>query len=106
MRPKIDMVSAIRDAGPGAFEDSTPEREAVRWGALGFTAATARPWLRARCYDATAAHELAREGVTPEGAAQETDAGSGGYRDTIAFKLSQGDLSTRAAVLLACGRDA
>jgi hypothetical protein len=56
--------------------------------------ATAR-WLEARCFDAQAARALADLGVTPGQAAVRTRDGGGGYIDTIAYKVANGDLTPR-----------
>ena len=71
-------------------------REAARaWSAAGFEDEETAQWLQARCFDPDAARGLADLGVTPGQAGKRTRDGRGEYRDTIAFKVSRGDLSVR-----------
>ncbi|GAC1446369.1 MAG: hypothetical protein NVSMB56_04400 [Pyrinomonadaceae bacterium] len=50
-------------------------------------------WLRARCFTADDARRLEDAGFTPDQSAFITSAGSRDYADTIAYKLTHGDLS-------------
>jgi hypothetical protein len=54
-------------------------------------------WLLARCYDPSAARDLADAGVTPEMARMKTEAGAGDFVDTVGFKVSDGDLEVEEA---------
>ena len=72
-----------------------PAAAAKAWSAAGFEDEETAKWLEARCFDPEAARELADLRVTPGQAATRTRDGKRPYRDTIAFKVSSGDLSPR-----------
>jgi len=61
------------------------------------TAADVDEWLKARCFDPSAAEDMSDAGITPEMASAVTEAGSGGYVDTIGFKVANGDLEVEEA---------
>ena len=67
---------------------------AQQWTDAGFDDDTTARWLKARCFDAQTARALAEMGVIPEQAAKRTRDG-GGYVDTIAYKVANGDLTPR-----------
>lgn len=67
------------------------------WLAAGFDAEEVEAWLAARCFTVAGAQKLDEAGFTPDQAAQLTDAGTGNYTDTIAYKVVRGDLSLAAA---------
>lgn len=70
------------------------ERAAREWLAAGFDdPEEVEDWLRARCFSPASAAALERAGITPEQAALRTRAGSADYEETIAYKLTRGDLS-------------
>lgn len=98
----FDAVVAVMEREGDWAHDGDPRREATRWTALGFDADAVSEWLDARCFDATAAKQLRDAGVTPAQAGKQTgrDVGLGGYADTVAYKLSNGDLSLARAVQL------
>lgn len=82
------------------FEDlaehvGDPAAAARAWTDAGFDDEQAAKWLAARCFDPEVARELDDLGVTPAQAASRTRDGKRDYRDTIAFKVSSGDLSPR-----------
>ena len=72
-----------------------PADAAKAWSAAGFDDEQTAKWLEARCFDPEAARELHDLRVTPGQAATRTRDGKRNYRDTIAFKVSSGDLSPR-----------
>ena len=72
-----------------------PRRAARAWIDSGFSDEEVARWLDARCFDPQAARELDELGVTPGQASRRTRDGRRDYRDTIAFKVSSGDLSPR-----------
>lgn len=74
-----------------------PDDTAETWAASGFEAAEVEEWLRARCFNPSAARDLADAGVTPELATMKTEMGRGDYTDTVAFKVSDGDLEVEEA---------
>lgn len=74
-----------------------PDAIAESWEETGIDAAEIDEWLRARCYSPEAAEDMADAGVTPEMAIMKTDAGSGDYVDTVAFKVATGDLEVEEA---------
>jgi hypothetical protein len=55
----------------------------------------------ARCFDPSAARDLADAGVTTEMARMKTSAGAGDYVDTVGFKVSAGDIEVDEARELA-----
>jgi hypothetical protein len=71
-----------------------PDAAAQAWTDAGFDDPTTARWLEARCFDAPAARAMADMGVEPEQAAKRTRDG-GGYVDTIAYKVANGDLTAR-----------
>jgi hypothetical protein len=96
------LLARIRETlerhGGAALAGAPAETAAYRWLSHGFAdAEEIEDWLAARCFDPARAHELERAGLTPEQAAARTTAGRGDYEDTIAFKISRGDLSLEEA---------
>ena len=67
------------------------------WADMGFNAAEVDEWLRAGCFSPDAARDLADAGVTPIRASTKTAIGAGDYVDTVAFKVSNGDLGVDEA---------
>jgi hypothetical protein len=57
-------------------------------------------WLEARCFDSEAAEDMDDVGITPDMASVRTDAGSGGYVDTVGYKVAAGDLGLADACAL------
>lgn len=84
----------IKRYGELADHGGSAEAAAQAWTAAGFDDATTARWLDARCFDAQPARDLAELGVIPEQAAMRTRDG-GGYIDTIAYKVANGDLTPR-----------
>ena len=74
-----------------------PDDTADTWGESGFEADEVDEWLLARCFNPSAARDLADAGVTAEMAKMKTEAGSGDYVDTVGFKVSDGDLEAEEA---------
>lgn len=96
------MQEVIENYGEWAHAGE-PEQTAAEWEGYGFTPAEAAAWLDARCWDPRSAQDLDAEGMTPAMAAIKVgeDAGSGGYVDTIGYKVANDDLGARLAVHLA-----
>ena len=90
---RTETIARFADLLAERFPDEDAAAEA--WTEAGFEDDDAARWLEARCFDADAARGLADLGVTPRQASQRTRAGKRDYRDTIAFKVSSGDLSVR-----------
>ncbi len=90
-------VETIERFGDLADHIGDPRAAAKAWTAAGFDDEEATRWLEARCFDPQAARELSDLGVTPGQASRKTRDGRRDYRDTIAFKVSSGDLSARQA---------
>ena len=88
-------VGTIEEYGEIADRGGDPSVAAQAWTDAGFDDATTARWLKARCFDPTAARALGDLGVTPEQAAGRTRDGGGDYRDTIAYKVANGDLTAR-----------
>ncbi|MGI8863695.1 MAG: hypothetical protein ACR2JH_04730 [Solirubrobacteraceae bacterium] len=87
-------VETIRRYGELASRDGSAEVAAQQWTQAGFDDAMTARWLQARCFDPQAASGLSELGVTPEQSAARTRDG-GGYIDTIAYKVANGDLTVR-----------
>lgn len=88
-------VETIREWGEFADRGGSAEIAAERWTHAGFDDEMTARWLQARCFDPDAARGLSELGVTPEQSAARTRDGGGGYIDTIAFKVANGDLTPR-----------
>ena len=69
-----------------------PDDTAETWVEAGFEADEVDEWLNARCFDPSAARDLADAGVSPAEARMKTDAGRGDYTETVGFKVSTGDI--------------
>ena len=78
--------------------DSDAASEA--WEQTGMESGEVEAWLEARCFDPEAAEDMDDVGITPDMASVRTDAGSGGYVDTVGFKVAAGDLGLEEACLL------
>ncbi len=87
-------ATTITQFGELADRGGDPAAAAQAWTDAGFDDASTARWLAARCFDAAAARALADMGVTPEQGAKRTRDG-GGYIDTIAYKVANGDLTAR-----------
>jgi hypothetical protein len=74
-----------------------PDETAQTWAESGFEAHEVDEWLLARCFDPSAARDLADAGVTPEMARMKTNTGADDYTDTVGFKVSTGDLEADEA---------
>jgi hypothetical protein len=96
----MDILGVIERHGHFAH-GGNPADAAEVWAESGFEAHEVDEWLRARCFDPSAARDLADAGVTPEMARMKTDAGAGDYVDTVGFKVSTGDIEADEARELA-----
>ena len=74
-----------------------PQSSVEAWEETGLSAAEVGEWLASRCFDPGAAEDMADAGITAEMAAMHTHAGSGGYADTVAFKVAAGDIEVEEA---------
>lgn len=74
-----------------------PDETAVAWIEAGFEAHEVDEWLNARCFGPSSARDLADAGVSPAEARMKTEAGAGGYTDTVGFKVSAGDIEVEEA---------
>src|SRR5438874_6611968 len=88
----IDTISRY---GELADRGEDPALAAKAWSAAGFDDEQTAAWLEARCFDPQAARDFADLRVTPAQATKRTRDGKRDYIDTIAFKVSSGDLSAR-----------
>ncbi len=92
--PDIALALAQHGAEALAANGETTEVAARRWLTAGFDdAGEVADWLAARCFQPEMAARLEAAGVTPEQAGLLTAAGHGDYEDTLAYKLSRGDLT-------------
>ncbi|PZS09720.1 MAG: hypothetical protein DLM64_10070 [Solirubrobacterales bacterium] len=94
--PASTSAETIRRYGELADRGEGAAAVAQAWTEAGFSDELTAKWLEARCFDPGAARALSELGVTPRQAAARTRDG-GGYIDTIAFKVSSGDLTPRQA---------
>lgn len=74
-----------------------PDDTTETWAESAFEGHEVDEWLNARCFDPSAARDLADAGVTAVDARMKTDAGRGDYTDTLGFKVSAGDLEAEEA---------
>ena len=89
-------IDTIRRHGDLSDRHDDPAAAAKAWTDAGFDDETTTSWLEARCFDPASARELAELGVTPGQASKRTRDGAGdSYIDTIAYKVSMGQLSPR-----------
>jgi len=88
------VAEVLARHGETALGGRTPEEAARLWTAAGFDDPDeVEEWLAARCFDAASALAVERAGLTPRQAATRTKAGTHAYEDTIAYKLSRGQLT-------------
>jgi hypothetical protein len=88
-------VATILEYGDFADRGGDPQAAADAWTAADFDDEGTARWLDARCFDPASARAMAELDVTPSQAAKKTRDGKGDYIDTLAFKVSSGDLSAR-----------
>ena len=74
-----------------------PDDTAEAWAESGFEADEVEEWLLARCFNPSAARDLADAGIAPDMARMKTSAGAGDYVETVGFKVSDGDLEAEEA---------
>ncbi|HYO99100.1 MAG TPA: hypothetical protein VER76_02700 [Pyrinomonadaceae bacterium] len=93
-----EIGDTLRRHGDNALRGAEADAAARAWLDAGFADADeVDDWLAARCFDPRQAASLEALGFTAEQAARRTRAGSANYEETIAFKLSRGDLSLEEA---------
>lgn len=92
--PPRTSSATIAAFGEPAKRNGSLESAAEAWTQAGFGDEETGKWLEVRCFDPQAAHDLAELGVTPAQAGTRTRDG-GDFLDTIAFKVSNGDLTAR-----------
>ena len=98
--PSVELLLSVGEllARHDALAGATPDAAARRWLDAGFSdAEEIEDWLAARCFDPEHAARLESAGITPEQAALRTREGRGDYEETVACKLSRGDLSLEEA---------
>jgi hypothetical protein len=93
--PASTSPETIKPYGELADRGGDARVAAQAWTDAGFDDPMTAKWLEARCFDPQAARALADMGVTPGQAAHRTRDGGDGYRDTIAYKVANGDLTPR-----------
>ncbi|MCA1626629.1 MAG: hypothetical protein LC742_01510 [Acidobacteria bacterium] len=96
LRQRISQALARHD---GTARQSTEfEIVAAEWIEIGFDdAEEVADWLAARCFAPALARRLDEAGITPEQARLLTTEGRRDYADTVAYKLSQNDLTIEEA---------
>jgi hypothetical protein len=93
--PSNTRAQTIERYGELAARGGQAEAAAQAWTEAGFDDEMTARWLGARCFEPQAARALSELGVTPEQAAARTRDGRGDYLETIAYKVSAGDLTAR-----------
>lgn len=88
-----EVIKRHGDVAHGGDLDGTAEA----WEETGLDAAEVEEWLNARCFNPSAAEDMADAAITPQMATMKTNAGSGDYVDTVAFKVATGDLEVDEA---------
>lgn len=94
------ITGIIEENDQFAYGIEDPKDVAKEWAGYHFNSEETRKWLKARCYKPEVAWLFQYAGITPEQAGHRTDEGSGGYVDTIAYKVCIGDLEGQDAVRL------
>jgi len=97
--PARTSVETIRRYGELADRGGDPGEAAQAWTDAGFDDETTAKWLEVRCHDPQAARALADLRVTPKQVASRTRDGGGDYRDTLAHKVANGDMTPRQAAV-------
>ncbi|MBA3745956.1 MAG: hypothetical protein H0W96_00455 [Solirubrobacterales bacterium] len=93
-RTRVETIIRYADLAVRGDDDAAATAQA--WTDAGFDDEMTARWLDARCFDPQSAAELADLRVTPEQASKRTRDGAGdSYIDTIAYKVSMGQLSAR-----------
>jgi hypothetical protein len=98
LRNMVAMVEVIKRHGDFAYGNNSPEAVAIDWDDWNISTDEADAWLSARCFDPKAAHQLDDHDITPEQAGKITKRGTGNYRDTIGYKISNYDLTIEEAI--------
>lgn len=95
-----EQIAEILDRDPDRLIGHPDDRGRVidLWEATGMTPDEVERWVEAGAFEPEAAVEMRDAGVTPEQAATRTDAGHSDYEDTVAAKVSNGDLSIGQAL--------
>lgn len=93
--PVSTSPETIKRFGDLADRIGDVDEAAKAWSDAGFDDMATARWLEARCFDPQVARALADMGVTAGQAAHRTRDGGGEYRDTIAYKVCNGDLTMR-----------
>jgi hypothetical protein len=88
-----DMEVVIRSHGDFAYGSEKVEDVAQEWKDYGFSADEADAWLRAGCFRASDARDLADIDIEPDQVSQDTDNGLGGYVASIGYKYANNDLT-------------
>src|ERR1044072_6541110 len=98
-------VDTIKRYGELADRGEDPAVVAKAWTDAQFDDEEPARWLEARYFDAVSSRELANLGVTPGQASKRTRDGAGESTiDTIAYKVSMGQLSARQGAARAAAR--
>jgi hypothetical protein len=98
LRNMIAMVEVIKRYGDFAYGNDSPEEVAIEWDDWDISPEKADAWLSARCFTPEAAHQLEDYDITPEQAGKITEQGTGDYKDTVGYKVSNGDLTIEDAI--------
>jgi hypothetical protein len=99
---RIEDILEVLGCDDFSVGTEDPRDVAAAWLDEGFTAREVGAWIHvARCWCASAAGRLRDAGLTPDEAATLTSEGTGGYVETIGYKVANCDLSAEDAVRIA-----
>lgn len=97
-----EQIAEILDRDPdwliGVGNPDVREHVIGLWEATGMTPDEVEQWVEAGAFEPEAVVALRNAGVTPEQAATRTEAGHGGYAASVAYKVSNADLSVGQAL--------
>lgn len=101
-RKELEAITRIIEQNDQfAYGMEDPKAVAHVWAGFGFNAEETKKWLEARCFKAYIAWLFKNAGIRADQAGKRTDEGSGGYVDTIAYKVCNGNLEGQDAARLA-----
>jgi hypothetical protein len=101
---RIEDIMEVLGHDDFSVGSEDPRDVAEEWADEGFTAKEVWQWIHvARCWSASAAGRLRDAGVTPNEAAVLTSEGTGGYVETVGYKVANCDLSSEDAVRIVRG---
>lgn len=96
------VLAMLFEAGD-RFHDGELESATEEWDATGLSVYAIEAWILADCFEPSVALRFRDNGIHPESTVPITSAGRGEYRESIAYKVSNGDLSFEDALSIIKG---